>query len=64
MQTEVLNVTGMTCGGCRDKVLHALEVTPGVRDVEVSLDAGLATVQFDEHCTSSEKLASAVVDFS
>lgn len=60
MQTEVLNVTGMTRGSCRDKVAHALEAMPGVSDVQVSLDAGLATVQFDEQHASSEQLASAV----
>ena len=60
MQTEVLRVSGMTCGGCTSKVAHALEAMAGVRDVQVSLTPGVATVKFDEQRTSSEQLKSAV----
>jgi copper chaperone CopZ len=37
MKTEVLNVTGMTSGGCVASVKHALTALPGVAGVEVSL---------------------------
>ena len=60
MQTEIVKVTGMTCGGCISSVTHALKAVSGVRDVDVSLPAGEATVQFDERLTSPEKLKSAV----
>ena len=60
MQTELLKVTGMTCSGCISNVTKALKAINGVGDVRVSLDAGEATVQFDERLTSSEKLKSAV----
>jgi copper chaperone CopZ len=60
MQTELLKVTGMTCGGCISNVTHALKAVSGVSDVKVSLSAGEATVQFDERLTSSDKLKSAV----
>ena len=60
MQTELLKVTGMTCGGCTSKVTHALEAIPGVGDVKVSLSAGEATVQYDERLTSPDQLKSAV----
>ena len=33
MQTEILKVTGMTCGGCTSTVTHALKAMPGVDDV-------------------------------
>jgi copper chaperone len=62
MQTELLHVTGMTCGGCTSKVTHALNVIPGVGDVKVSLADGDATVQYDEHLTSPDQLKSAVKD--
>ena len=62
MQTEIVKVTGMTCGGCISNVTHALKAVSGVRDVDVSLSAGEARVQFDERLTSSEKLKSAVKD--
>ncbi len=60
MQTEILKVTGMTCGGCTSKVTHALEAVSGVDDVKVSLTSGEASVQYDERLTSTEQLKSAV----
>ena len=60
MQTELLKVTGMTCGGCTSKVTHALKKVPGVNDVKVSLSAGEAAIQYDERLTSPDQLKSAV----
>lgn len=60
MQTELLKIMGMTCGGCTSKVTQALKVIPGVADVKVSLSAGEATVQYDEQLTSHEQLKMAV----
>lgn len=58
MQTEILKVTGMTCGGCTSKVTNALAGVAGVGEVDVSLSAGEATVRFDGHLTSVEALKS------
>ena len=60
MQTEIVKVTGMTCGGCISTVTQALKAVSGVGEVSVSLSAGEATVKFDERLTSPEKLKSAV----
>ena len=60
MQTEQIQVTGMTCGGCTSNVTRALKAIPGVSDVNVSLAAGEATVQYDESRASAEQLKSAV----
>ena len=60
MQTELLKVTGMTCGGCTSTVTHALQAVTGVGDVNVSLSSGEAAVQYDERLTSPEQLKSAV----
>ena len=60
MQTELLNVTGMTCGGCTGSVTKALKAVAGVDDVSVSLSTGEATVQYDEKLTSPDQLKSAV----
>lgn len=60
MQTEILNVTGMTCGGCTGSVTNALKAVTGVGDVKVSLSTGEATVQYDERQASSDQLKSAV----
>jgi copper chaperone len=60
MQIEHLKITGMTCGGCTSSVTNALEAVSGVKDVEVSLSTGKATVQYDERLTSADRLISAV----
>ena len=60
MQTETLKVTGMTCGGCTSTVTRTLKSMPGVDDVNVSLSAGEATVQYDEQVTSPDQMKSAV----
>jgi len=60
MQSELLKVTGMTCGGCISNVTKALKAINGVGEVKVSLSAGEAAVQYDERLTSPEQLKSAV----
>ena len=60
MQTEHLKVTGMTCGACISNVTSALKAIAGVGDVNVSLAAGEATVQYDERLTSPDRMKSAV----
>ena len=62
MQTELLKITGMTCGGCVSSVTKALKATSGVSDVQVSLSAGGATVIFDERMTSPDRLKLAVLE--
>jgi copper chaperone len=48
MKTDVLNVTGMTCGGCVASVKRALSDLPGVARVQVSLPQKQVEVQFDD----------------
>ena len=62
MQTELLRVSGMTCGGCTSSVMRALKAIPGVDGVQVSLSAGEATVRYNEQLTSPDRLKSAVED--
>ncbi|MFZ3087512.1 MAG: heavy-metal-associated domain-containing protein [Methylotenera sp.] len=62
MQTEVLKVTGMTCGGCVNSLTQALKSVAGVSDVNVLLSTGEASVQYDEHVTSPEQLKLAVIN--
>ena len=59
MQTETLNVTGMTCGGCVSNVTRALTAVHGVGHVDVALP-GKASIEFDEKLTSRERLQAAV----
>ena len=64
MQTEILNIASMTCGGCASTVTRALVAVDGVHDVQVSLPENealaQAIVQFDEIFTSPDKLKQAV----
>jgi copper chaperone CopZ len=60
MQTQLLKVTGMTCGGCASNVTRALKTITGVGDVKVSVSAGEATVQYDERLASPDQMKAAV----
>lgn len=62
MQTEQIQVSGMTCGGCANNVTRALKAVRGVSEVNVSLSAGEATVQYDDRQTSPDQLKAAVRD--
>ncbi len=43
METTI-RIEGMHCGGCTKSVEKALGAVPGVRNVDVSLEKGTATV--------------------
>ena len=60
MQTEILKVTGMSCGGCVDTIEGALQAVPGVSGAKVSLANHEATVQFNEGQASHQQLQSAI----
>ena len=61
MQTTILKITGMTCGGCVNAVTKTLKAVPGVSDVFVSLDKAQANIQYDELTTDKDALKSAVM---
>lgn len=48
MTTTTVTIEGMTCGHCVASVTEGLKGLPGVRHVEVSLEAGRAVVEHDE----------------
>ena len=60
MQTEILKVTGMSCGGCVGTIETALNAVPGVASAKASLATHEATVTFSERQTSHEQLQSAI----
>lgn len=47
--THTYQLTGMTCGGCENKVKSNLLVLPDVTSVEVSKDTTSATISMDKH---------------
>ncbi|WP_316843339.1 heavy-metal-associated domain-containing protein [Pedobacter psychrodurus] len=47
--THTYQLTGMTCGGCENKVKSNLLVLPDITAVEVSKDTHSATISMDKH---------------
>ena len=62
MESITLNVKGMTCGGCVASVARVLKAVPGVSDVAVTLQPGVASVTFDPARTQSAALRRAIED--
>jgi copper chaperone CopZ len=62
MQTVILKVTGMTCGGCVNSVTNLLKAISGVKDTTVTLTPGEATIQYDEQLVLPSQLISAIKD--
>lgn len=62
MDTIVLKVKGMSCGGCVQSVTSVLEALPGVMNVAVSLERGEASVGFDTAMVGREQMAAAIDD--
>jgi copper chaperone len=60
MTTEVINVKGMSCMGCVNKVKTGLENTSGVEGVEVSLEQKRVTVQYDDTRIQPDQLKEAI----
>jgi copper chaperone len=62
MEKIILNVQGMSCQGCVGSVTRVLKATPGVQDVNVTLQPGRAEVSFDPARTSEAALRGAIED--
>jgi len=62
METTVIKVCGMSCGGCVKTVTGVLSKLPGVGKVEVSLERAQALIEFDPAQSSPAQLAQAVAD--
>lgn len=60
METIVLEVSGMTCGGCVRSVTNVLKALPGVSAAEVSLEKSQAKVTFDPALANAGALRAAV----
>lgn len=47
MERTVIGIGGMSCQGCVKNVSGVLRDLPGVESVEVSLEAGQASISYD-----------------
>jgi len=54
--TAKFKVTGMYCEACQTKIQHALSKTEGVKNATVDLNAGAATVTFDDAKVKPEQI--------
>jgi copper ion binding protein len=62
METITLDVKGMSCQGCVGSVTRVLKGTPGVQDVQVTLQPGRANVTFDPAHINAAQLRQAIED--
>ena len=61
MQTTIIKVAGMSCGGCVKSVTNVLQALPGVKKAEVSLENAEARVEHDANATR-DAMKQAIVD--
>ncbi len=62
MTIKNLEVEGMTCAACANRVEHALSQTPGVSQAAVNFATKKARVEYDPALTTPEALTQAVQD--
>ncbi|MCX7179235.1 MAG: heavy-metal-associated domain-containing protein [Proteobacteria bacterium] len=60
METTVVKVAGMSCGGCVKSVTKVLLELPGVSSAEVSLERGEAVVGHDLDKVARQDLQRAI----
>lgn len=58
MKALTMNITGMTCGHCVDRVTKALQAQPGLTVASVTV--GQARVSYDPHRVSPEQITAAI----
>ena len=56
----ILNIKGMTCGGCSSKVKEVLTKCPGVKDAQVDHKSGKAVVEVESGKAKTEDLIESV----
>ncbi|MBU1235963.1 MAG: cation transporter [Gammaproteobacteria bacterium] len=62
METTVLKVGGMSCGGCVKSVTGVLEALPGVTKADVSLEKNEAVVSYEAGKVNREQMMQAIDD--
>jgi len=61
-ETRVINVEGMTCGGCVKSVDSAVSQLQGVQSVDVDLEGNKASVTYDASTVTVEAIVEAIED--
>ena len=60
IETQVINIDGMTCGGCVKSVDSALTQLDGVQSVEVDLEGNKASVTYDSSAVAVDAIVEAI----
>ena len=60
MEKANIGVGGMSCQGCVKNVTGVLQALPGVASVEVSLEAGQASIVYDPAQVGQTQFAAAI----
>ena len=61
MKETILNVKGMVCGGCENRVKNALSQIEEIKSVEADFKTGIVKVNADEK-VSKEEMEETVTD--
>ncbi|GAA5013290.1 copper chaperone CopZ [Acinetobacter puyangensis] len=62
MSSLVLNVQGMSCGGCSGKVKKAVEAIDGVDKVDVVLETGAVTIDYHQPTLQADQFKEIIED--
>jgi copper chaperone len=62
MENATFSVQGMSCQGCVASVTRVLKAVPGVTDVVVTLQPGMAKIAYDATRTAVSALKAAIED--
>lgn len=62
METTIIKVEGMSCGGCVKSVTNVLTALPGVAKAEVSLDDKQARVEYEAGRVSIDDMKRVIVN--
>ena len=62
METTIIKVDGMSCGGCVKSVTGVLTALDGVAKADVSLEQKQAVVEFDAGKVTREQLKAVIED--
>jgi len=60
METTIITIGGMSCGGCVKSITGVLVALSGVAKADVSLEQGRAVVEFDPEQVDRSELVEAV----
>lgn len=60
LQEVKFNVSGMSCSGCEEHVIHAVNELPGILNVTANYEEGSAIVKFHDSKTSKDEIVKTI----